>query len=73
MQVSARPPQSSIWMNMLDEEAQKNRVVMWDTVMHHCCLNLLVAILIPLGSGCGSVGRVVAFDIRGPWFKSSHR
>ena len=26
-----------------------------------------------LGSGCGSVGRAVAYDIRGPGFKSSHR
>ena len=26
-----------------------------------------------LGSGCGSVGRVVAFDSRGPRFNSSHR
>ena len=26
-----------------------------------------------LGSGCGSVGRAVAFDTRGPWFDSSHR
>ena len=25
------------------------------------------------GSGCGSVGRAVAFDSRGPWFDSSHR
>ena len=25
-----------------------------------------------LGSGCGSVGRAVAFDTRGPWFDSSH-
>ena len=25
------------------------------------------------GSGCGSVGRAVAFDIIGPWFDSSHR
>ena len=25
------------------------------------------------GSGCGSVGRVVAFDTRGPRFDSSHR
>ena len=25
------------------------------------------------GSGCVSVGRAVASDIRGPWFKSSHR
>ena len=24
------------------------------------------------GSGCGSVGRVIASDPRGPWFKSSH-
>ena len=24
-------------------------------------------------SGCGSVGRVVAFDTRGPWFDSSHQ
>ena len=26
-----------------------------------------------LGSGCGSVGRAVAFDTRGPRFESSHR
>ena len=26
-----------------------------------------------MGSGCGSVGRVVAFDTRGLRFKSSHR
>ena len=26
-----------------------------------------------LGSGCGSVGRVVASDSRGPQFESSHR
>ena len=26
-----------------------------------------------LGSGCGSVGRAVASDTRGPRFKSSHR
>ena len=26
-----------------------------------------------LGSGCGSVGRAVAFDSRGPRFESSHR
>ena len=25
-----------------------------------------------LGSGCGSVGRAVASDTRGPWFESSH-
>ena len=25
------------------------------------------------GSGCGSVGRAVAFDTRGPRFDSSHR
>ena len=25
------------------------------------------------GSGCGSVGRMVASNSRGPWFKSSHR
>ena len=25
------------------------------------------------GSGCGSVGRAVALDTRGPGFKSSHR
>ena len=27
----------------------------------------------PMGSGCGSVGRVVVSDIRDPWFESSHR
>ena len=26
-----------------------------------------------LGSGCGSVGRAVAFGTRGPWFDSSHQ
>ena len=26
-----------------------------------------------MGSGCGSVGRAVAFDTRGPRFDSSHR
>ena len=26
-----------------------------------------------LGSGCGSVGRVVASDTKGPQFESSHR
>ena len=26
-----------------------------------------------MGSGCGSVGRVVASNTRDPWFKSSHR
>ena len=26
-----------------------------------------------LGSGCGSVGRAVTFDTRGPRFDSSHR
>ena len=25
------------------------------------------------GSGCGSVGKAVASDTRGPWFESSHR
>ena len=28
--------------------------------------------LATLGSGCGSVGRAVAPDFRGPWFESSH-
>ena len=26
-----------------------------------------------MGSGCGSVGRAVALNTRGPWFDSSHR
>ena len=26
-----------------------------------------------LGSGCGAVGRAVAYDMRGPEFESSHR
>ena len=26
-----------------------------------------------IGSGCSSVGRVIASNIRGPWFESSHR
>ena len=29
--------------------------------------------LIILGSGCGAVGRAVAYDTRGPGFESSHR
>ena len=28
---------------------------------------------LPRGSGCGSVGRAVASDARGPLFESSHR
>ena len=26
-----------------------------------------------MGGGCGSVGRAVVSDTRGPWFESSHR
>ena len=26
-----------------------------------------------IGCGCGSVGRAVALDTRGPWFESSQR
>ena len=29
-------------------------------------------LVVKLGSGCGSVGRAVAFDTRGPRFESSH-
>ena len=29
--------------------------------------------ILETGSGCGSVGRVVAYNTRGPRFKSSHR
>ena len=32
-----------------------------------------IAIIIVVGSGCGSVGRAVASDSRGLRFKSSHR
>ena len=28
--------------------------------------------LLPLGSGCGAVGRAVAYNTRGPGFESSH-
>ena len=28
---------------------------------------------VPMGSVCCSVGRGIASDTRGPWFKSSHR
>ena len=31
------------------------------------------AVVVALGSGCGSVGRAVASDTRGPRFESSHR
>ena len=34
---------------------------------------LLILTYLLLGSGCGSVGRVVASDTRGPWFESSQR
>ena len=33
----------------------------------------LALILLKLGSGCGSVGRAVASNTRGPRFESSHR
>ena len=42
-------------------------------------LNMCAAVLnmwqtwVMKGSGCGSVGRTVAFDTRGPQFNSSHR
>ena len=35
--------------------------------------NLANFLVLNEGSGCGSVGRVVAFDTRGPRFDSSHR
>ena len=34
---------------------------------------LALYIGLKLGSGCGSVGRAVASNTRGPWFKSSRR
>ena len=38
------------------------------------CLSVLnLTICKQLGSGCGSVGRAVASDTRGPRFESSHR
>ena len=33
----------------------------------------ITAIKVGVGSGCGSVGRAVASDTRGPRFESSHR
>ena len=36
-------------------------------------LKFLAKISTKMGSGCGSVGRAVAFDTRGPRFDSSHR
>ena len=34
---------------------------------------VLITIFADSGSGCGSVGKVVASNIRGPRFESSHR
>ena len=40
----------------------------------HCTLaNRLRNFNDRLGSGCGAVGRAVAYDTRGPGFESSHR
>ena len=39
-------------------------------------MNLLILFdlkTVKVGSGCGSIGRAVASDTRGPQFKSSHR
>ena len=41
---------------------------------HQLCLNSnILKYFKMVGSGCGAVGRAVAYDIRGPRFESSHR
>ena len=44
-----------------------------DQFLSHIWVDCFLNLLILLGSGCGSVGRAVAFNTRGPWFDSSHR
>ena len=38
-----------------------------------CVYGLVVGIILGIQNGCGSVGRVVASDSRGPWFESNYR
>ena len=40
---------------------------------HSMCRKVIRLNLLLRGSGCGSDGRVVASDTRGPWFESSHQ
>ena len=42
-------------------------IIVWNFYKIFWCTKLA-----HLGSGCGSVGRAVASDTRGPWFESSH-
>ena len=48
---------------------QRLLVAFWAKFRCHKWANHLA---IRRGSGCGSVGRAVASDTRGPWFESSH-
>ena len=41
----------------------------WTTYFKNSLMNLRSN---KSGSGCGAVGRAVAYDTRGPWFESSH-
>ena len=44
-----------------------------DQFLSHIWVDCFLNLLILLGSGCGSVGRAVALNTRGPRFDSSHR
>ena len=55
-------------------EAQYGRVVSSKVVSVVVCYFYVIPFKMkPEGSGCGSVGRAVASDTRGPRFESSHR
>ena len=60
----------------------KERIVFWVMVVAQLPEQLLLTPVVRgcvygsgcvLGNSCGSVGRLVASDTRGPWFKSSLR
>ena len=45
----------------------------FSVILIYSKLSIIVIIKMTTGSGCGSVGRAVASDTRGPRFESSHR
>ena len=47
-------------------------IIVYGANLERCKLNISLK-LFSLGSGCGSVGRAVASDTRGPRFESSHQ
>ena len=55
-----------IWQSKIIKRPKLSTSLLLTDILSHKSCN-------DLGSGCGSVGKVVASDSRGPQFKSSHR